>query len=146
MDNQTVVYPSQMILAILQGPTLLQVLGDHAELRRTIIALDKLTEFLVENERRIYPDLAPLPGKSRPFPSVQGSQSDVKHRRILSFIEKWLKRNRCAPNMRDIRNFNRGWPYEDLAQTVRDMVQIGKLREIPSGKTTRYTLPLGGNE
>jgi len=129
---------------MLQGPSLLQVLSDHAELRRTIIALDKLTDFLVDTERRIYPDLAPMPERTRTLQRVQDSEVDVKYARIASFVERWTKKNRYAPNLRDIRNFNRGWPYEDLVQAVQGMVRLGKLQEVPSGRTTRYTLPLEG--
>lgn len=53
------------ILDLLQGPSLLQLLGNPGELRETIVALGSVIELLKDNERRLYPEQAPKSGRSR---------------------------------------------------------------------------------
>lgn len=53
------------ILDLLQGSSLLQLLGNPGELRETIVALESVIELLKDNERRLYPEQAPKSGRSR---------------------------------------------------------------------------------
>lgn len=53
------------ILDLLQGPSLLQLLGNPGDLRESIVALESVLDLLKDNERRLYPEQAPKSGRSR---------------------------------------------------------------------------------
>lgn len=53
------------MLEMLGGHSFLQLLGNPAELRSTIVALESVLELLKDNEQRLYPEQAPKSGRSR---------------------------------------------------------------------------------
>lgn len=56
---------TQEILDMLQGPALLQLLNNPAELRSAIVALESAIDLLKDNEQRLYPEQAPKAGRSK---------------------------------------------------------------------------------
>lgn len=136
-------------MALLQGPALIPILSSHECLRNTIVSLEQCLEYLKENERRIFPDLAPEPGRRRRNEKREplALTSANKEKRLLRLIGKLTANRRKAPTMRELGQYTKGTHLSDgLAELVKGMVGAGALREVKSYGTIRYSIPSAGEE
>lgn len=151
MEIQTIDDTCQELLATLQGPTLQNLTASPALLRRIIVSIESLegiADYLAETERRLYPDQAPLPGRTRRNKARKVKEEAVvieeeqKHARILDFVEKWIVKYRQAPTLRMIRSYNKARYLTDIEEVVADMVAQGKLKAVADRTTMRYVIPV----
>lgn len=151
MENQSIAYSAKELLARLQGPILMQVIANPAELRMLVENLDGISgiaDYLAETEQRMYPDLAPKHralrrNRVRVVVKQQDSAptlpEETHETRIVAFVGRWIKKRKHPPTFRDIRNGHRS--YEDLQSVVEKLVGEGRLSKIIGERTAYYTLP-----
>jgi hypothetical protein len=149
MENQSLAYSAKDLLARLQGPAMLQIIANSADLRMLVDSLEGiggLADYYAETEQRLYPDLAPKrkgPRHNRVRVVVKQEAhvlpEETRDMRILAFVERWMKKHKQAPTMREIRNNHRSW--EDMHILVGRLVDEGRLCVIAGERTAYYTLP-----
>jgi len=146
MEDQSIVYTAQELLAMVQGPALLQVMESPEDLRTSIDCLERATDLLASIERCRYPGQssrthskakrsATTPVTSAPVPQ---NPTEQLRTRILSLVERWWEEKGRGATMREIRNPNRTVSPDDVTEMVSILVHEGLLTAIPVKRTIQY--------
>lgn len=149
MENQSLAYSARELLTRLQGPSLMQIMESPAELRLLVASLDGISgiaDYLAETEHRLYPEQSP---KSRNLRHnrvrVVVKQPPLLPREahehwVLAFVEKWERKHKQGPTLREIRNYNRSKWQGDTEIVIDDLVRKEKLCKIASERTAYYAI------
>jgi hypothetical protein len=121
-----------------QGKDVQSILNDPARLATEIKAVKDYLGYLEESQRMLYPAQAPVQGRTRrnkPRPPMKIFAS--MEERVLYVVGSFTEKYRYPPTMREIKQRTR---KDDTSQSVKDMVESGLLKELPSkqGKSMCY--------
>jgi len=121
------------------------ILNDSAKLAGEIIEVKGYLAYLEESQRRLYPDQAPAPGRSRRnkrrAPVQQFVSVEMYRSRILQSVKTFVRMHNRPPTMREINQRIRG---KMIPQLVVEMVQAGILKEImEERRKTMWYAPTG---